>query len=63
MEAETYGVDTSIPLVEPALVPPIKVLIQRQALEEDVETSAGPDDDSTQIELSKIALNEFYEIQ
>ena len=29
VEANKYGVDPSIPLVEPALVPPIKVVIQR----------------------------------
>ena len=29
MEAKTYGVDPSVPLVTPTLVPPIRVLIQR----------------------------------
>ena len=35
VEAETCGVDPSIPLVIPALVPPIKVMIHRKALEAD----------------------------
>ena len=47
MEAETYGVDPSIPLVTPELVLQIKVVIQRQALEAEAYTSAGPDDNST----------------
>ena len=29
VEAETYGIDPSIPLVTPELVPPIKGVIQR----------------------------------
>ena len=33
IEAETYSVDPSIPLVTPELVPPIKVEIQRCAME------------------------------
>ena len=61
-EAETYGVDPSILLVTPALVPPIKVVIQRHALEVDVETSACPDDNSAQIDFSKLALEEVYNI-
>ena len=47
MEAETNGVDPIIPLVTAELVPPIKVVIHRQALEEEAETSVGPDDNST----------------
>ena len=47
VEAETYGVDPSIPLVTPDLGPPIKVTIQRQSLEAKAETSAGRDDNST----------------
>ena len=46
VEAETYDVDPSIPLVTPPLVFPIKVMIQRKALETDTETSTGPDDNS-----------------
>ena len=63
VEADTYGVDPSIPLVTLELVSPIKVMIQRKALEAEAETSAGPDDNNTQIDLSKLALNEVYEIQ
>ena len=66
MEAETYGVDPSVPLVTLvtlALVPLIKVVIQRNALEVDAETSAGPDDNSMQIDFSKLTLEEFYNIQ
>ena len=29
VEAKTYGIDPSVPLVTPTLVPPIKVLIQK----------------------------------
>ena len=32
-------------------------------MEADAETSAGPDDNSVQIDFSKLALNEVYEIQ
>ena len=63
VEAMTYGFDHSIPLVTQVLVPPIKVTIQRQVLEEDAKTSASPKDNSVQIDFSKLALNEVYEIQ
>ena len=63
VEAQTYGVDPSIQLVTPTLMLPIKVVIYRQALKPDVETSAGPDDNSAQIEFSKLALEEVYNIQ
>ena len=46
VEAETYGVDPNIPLVTPELVSPIKVVIQRKALEVDAKTSVVPDDNN-----------------
>ena len=61
IEAETYGVDPNVPLATPELVPPIKVNILRRALETEIETSAL--DDSLQIEFSKLALSEVYEVQ
>ena len=39
------------------------MVIQRQELEEDAETSAGLDDNSAQIDFSKLALEEVYNIQ
>ena len=62
VEAMTYGFDHSIPLVTQVLVQPIKVTIQRQVLEEDAKTSAGPNDESMQIDFSKLDLNEIYDI-
>ena len=46
VEVETNGVDPSVPLITLMLVPPIKVLIQRQELETNKETSVGPSDKS-----------------
>ena len=56
VEAETYCVDPNVSLVTPALVSSIKVVIQRQELEADTETSAGSNDNSVQIDFSKLAL-------
>ena len=63
MEAETYGVDPSVLLVTPLLVSSIKVVIQRHALEEDVDISIGYDDHNAQIDFSKLSLEEVYNIQ
>ena len=63
MEAETYGVDPNVPLVAPALVPSIKVLIQKQALEATEEESTATAGNSIEIDFSKLFLEELYNIQ
>ena len=67
MEADTYGVDPSVPLVTPELVPPIKVHIHGYALETRTDTSAFDDIvkdfDTLDIKLSKLALSEVYGFQ
>ena len=62
LEAETYGAYPRMPLVTPTLVPPIKVLIQKQELEANEETSIGTGDNSTKIDFSKFLLEEIYSI-
>ena len=54
MEAKTYGVDPSVPLITSTLVLPIKVLIQNQALGANEETSAGHGDNKAEIDFSKL---------
>ena len=62
VEAKTYGVDPSVPLITPTFVPPIKVLIQKQALGANEEKSIGPCDNSTEIDFSELLLEKFYSI-
>ena len=62
MEAETYGVDPNVPLVTPALVSLIKVLIQKQALEATKEASTDTTDHSVEIYFSKLFLEDIYSI-
>ena len=62
MEAETYGVDPSMPLVTLTLVPLIKLLIQKQAIEANEETSAGTSDNNAEIDFSKFLLEKIYSI-
>ena len=63
VEVETYGVDPNVPLVTPMLVPAIKVLIQKQALEANEETSVGTSDNNAKIDFSKFLLEDFYIVQ
>ena len=63
VEVETYGVDPSMPLVAPTLVPPIKVLIQKQALEATKEESVATTNNNIDIDFSKFLLEEIYRIQ
>ena len=63
VEDETYGIDPSVPLVAPTLVPPIKVIIQKQALEVNEETSAGASDNNIEMEFSGLLLEDIYSIQ
>ena len=60
VEAETYGFYPNVPLATPELVSLIKLKILRRVLETKTKTSAL--DDSLQIDFSKIALSEFYEV-
>ena len=62
VEAETYGVDPSMPLVTPTVFPPIKVLIQRQELGTSKEISVNLGDNNTEIDFSKFLLEEVYSI-
>ena len=67
VEAETYGVYPSIPLVTPELVSLIKVEIDGTTLE--TGTTTGAFDDvvkefaTLQVDFSKISLGLFYEIE
>ena len=63
METERYGVDPSMPLVAPTLVPLIKVLIQKQPLEAIEEASIGTDDNNVEIDFSRFFLEKIYSVQ
>ena len=49
VEAKTYGADPNVPLITPMVVSSIKLLIERQTLGANEETSAGPCDSSAEI--------------
>ena len=64
MEADTYGVDPNInALTTTTLLSLIKVKNLGCALEMEVETSAVDDNSTLQIDFSKLALSEVYEVQ
>ena len=67
VEAETYGMDPSVPLVTLELVLLIKVQIQGCTLETGAETSEIDDIvkefDPLHIDFSKLTLSEVYDLQ
>ena len=63
MDTKAYHIDPNIPLLTTLWEPPIKVLIQMQALDVKEETTADTDNSNTEIEFSKLLLDEIHVIQ
>ena len=60
---KSYHINPNIPFLTPPRVPPIKVLIQTQTLEVKEETTVDTEKSTTEIDFSKLLLNEIYTIQ
>ena len=60
VDTKAYRIDPNIPLFTPPWEPPIKVLIQTQALDVKEEINADTDNSTTEIDFSKFLLNEIY---
>ena len=63
VDTKAYRTDPNIPRFTPPWEPPIKVLIQTQALDMKEETTIDTDNRTTKIEFSKLLLDEIYIIQ
>ena len=63
MDTKAYCIDPNIPLLTPPWEPPIKVLIQTQALNMKEQTTTDVDNSVVEIEFSKFLLDEIYIIQ
>ena len=63
VEVETCGIDPNMPLVTSMLVPPIKLLIHKQELEVNEETSAGASDNNIEIDFYRLLLEDIYSIK
>ena len=63
MDTKSCRIDPNIPLLTPPWEPPIKVLIQTQAIDMKEETTVDVDNSTTEIDLSNFLLDEIYIIQ
>ena len=63
VETKAYRIDPNIPLLTPPWEPPIKVLIQTQALDVQEEITIDTDNSTAKIYFSKLLLDEIHVIQ